>query len=300
VERLKVERVGIVLKPNHPRSLELFERVRRFLEGRRVELAWDEATAQAVGDRAGGRSREALCEWASLVLVLGGDGTMLSVARVACDAGAPLLGINLGGLGFLTSAGPDAPEEILERVFKGTVLVEERMMLRARLRRGGRVHESHDVLNDVVINKAALARILEIELRVSRSYVCTYRADGLIISTPTGSTAYNMAAGGPILHPTMKALVVNPICPHTLTLSPVVFPDSSRFELRVLTDHADAFLSLDGQIGTPLAAGDMVHVEKSGRGTKLVRTPDPDPFEVLRTKLHWGERPGSTPPPPKG
>jgi NAD+ kinase len=300
VERLKPERVGIILKPHHPRSMEVFGRVCRFLEGEGIERGYDEATAVQVDEPGTGRPRRELCEWADLVLTLGGDGTLLSVARVACDTRTPLLGINLGELGFLTAASADGAEEVLAKVLAGPVPVEDRMMLRARHRRDGRIIECHDVLNDAVLTKAALARILEIELVASGDYVCTYRADGLIISTPTGSTAYNLAADGPIVLPTVGALVVSPICPHTLTLSPVVFPDTTRFELRVLAGDAEAFLSLDGQIGAPLQPGDVVQVEKSGRVARLVRAPGRDHFQVLRSKLHWGAGPGSRPAPDEG
>jgi len=289
--RFDVRRVGLVLKASHPRSDEVFRRASKFLLDRKVEVACDAALGGPALRGHPAMPLPDLVQWADLMLCLGGDGTLLSVARASADAATPVLGINLGGLGFLTMAAPDNVEETLEQVLNGEVDLEERIMLRCRLRREGRVVESYDVLNDVVINKAALARMLEIELRISGVLVTTYRADGLILSTPTGSTAYNLAAGGPILAPTVRALVVAPICPHTLTLSPLVVPDDARFEMDLKTPAADAYLSLDGQIGLPLKTGDTVLAEKSGRVTCLVRTPAMDNFHVLRTKLHWGGSP---------
>jgi len=274
--------------------VEIFKRTRDHLLAGGVEVHYDERTAEDVGESDRAMPLTELCPWSDMIVCLGGDGSLLGVARTAADTGTPILGVNLGELGFLTMTTPDDVEASLDRALKGDVLIEERLMLRCRLRRDGRIVENHDVLNDLVINKSALARILDIELRISRSFVTTYRADGLILATPTGSTAYSLAAGGPILVPTMGALVVTPICPHTLSLSPLVVPDAARFELEVHNDGEDVFLTLDGQIGLPLEPGDIVLAEKSGRVTRLLRTPEMDTYRVLRSKLQWGEAPART------
>lgn len=290
----EIRRAGIILKRGHPRSKEIFERTRDYLLGHDIEVHYDEQTAEHVGDSSRSLPLHELCPWSDLLVCLGGDGSLLGVARAAADTGTPIVGVNLGELGFLTMTTPDDVENCLDKVLQGNVTVEERLMLRCRLRRDGRVIANHDVLNDVVINKSAMARILDIELRISGTGVTTYRADGLILSTPTGSTAYNLAAGGPILVPTMRALVVTPICPHTLSLSPLVVPDRSRFEMELKNEGEDVFLTLDGQIGLPLEYGDVVLAEKSGRVTRLIRTPEMDTYRVLRSKLHWGGAPGGS------
>jgi NAD+ kinase len=225
-----------------------------------------------------------------LIVVLGGDGTLLSVARLVDGLDVPILGVNLGGLGFLTATTLEALFPTLEAVLRGEYSAEERVVLVAGLTRGGAPLAEQLALNDVVVAKGALGRLIDLEVRVDGQPMTAYRADGLIIATPTGSTAYNLSAAGPILFPTMDAVVLTPICSHTLTNRPIVLPASVRLEVTLLTEAPDVVLSVDGQPGPPVAAGDVVHVRRAGSRIRLIRDPRKSYFEVLRTKLKWGER----------
>ena len=202
----------------------------------------------------------------------------------------PILGVNLGGLGFLTATTLEELFPALEAVLRGEYAAEERMVLVARLTRGGSPLAEQLALNDVVITKSALSRIIDLDVRADGQPMTAYRADGLIISTPTGSTAYNLSAAGPILFPTMDAVVLTPICSHTLTNRPIVLPASIRLEVTLLTEAPDVVLTVDGQAGPPVAAGDVVDVRQAGARIRLIRDPQKSFFEVLRTKLKWGER----------
>jgi NAD+ kinase len=249
----------------------------------------DRHLAQAVGwpvpeDDAGMVAR------ADLVIVLGGDGTMLHAARLMRGSRAPILGVNLGSLGFTTEV---APEELLHRldeVFAGRYRVDERMKLSCQLLRDGAAVLEEDVLNDVVLSKGALARIADHEMLIDGEYVTTYKADGVIISTPTGSTAYSLSAGGPIVHPSMECVVVSPICSHALTQRSLVVSADRTITVVLKGGAADAFITLDGQVGQPLQSGDRVVVRRSPSRLQLIRNPAMSYFQVLRQKLHWGER----------
>ncbi len=226
---------------------------------------------------------------ADLIVVLGGDGTLLSMARLVGDLGVPILGVNLGGLGFLTATTLEEMYPALEAVFAGQMVLEDRVMLVARVvRRGERLAE-YVALNDVVITKSAMSRIINLSVSVEGLFASAYRADGLIISTPTGSTAYSLSAGGPILFPTMDAVVLTPICSHTLTNRPVVLPASQRIEVTLHTDQ-DVMLTLDGQVGLALRERDTIEISQAPARTRLVRLPQKHFFSVLRAKLKWGER----------
>jgi NAD+ kinase len=224
-----------------------------------------------------------------LVVVLGGDGTLLSMARAVGDLGVPILGVNLGGLGFLTATTLDEMLPALEGVLAGRMAFEERMMLAARLVRGGQTAGEHIALNDVVITKSAMSRIIELAVSVDGRHATSYRADGLIIATPTGSTAYNLSVGGPILFPTLDAVVLTPIAPHTLSNRPIVLPATQRVEVTLRGDQ-EVMLTMDGQVGVHLRERDVVQVEKAHARIRLLRFPHKDFFSVLRTKLKWGER----------
>jgi NAD+ kinase len=224
-----------------------------------------------------------------LVVVLGGDGTLLSMARAVGDLGVPLLGVNLGDLGFLTATTLDEMLPAVEATLAGRMVIEDRMMLRARVTRAGETSGEYVALNDVVIMKAAMSRIINLAVSVQSEHATAYRADGLIVSTPTGSTAYCLSAGGPILHPAMDAMVLTPICSHTLTNRPIVVPGEHRVEITLKTDQ-DTMVTLDGQVGLPLRENDTVAVAKAASKIRLVRFPHKDFFTVLRTKLKWGER----------
>ena len=228
---------------------------------------------------------------ADLMVVLGGDGTLIAAARALGAHNVPILGVNLGSLGFLTEITIEELYPSLESWLSGDFRISERMMLQVAVIRNGVELETHKVLNDVVINKGALARIVDLETRVDDYSLTTFKADGLIISTPTGSTGYSMSAGGPIVHPAMNCLIITPICPHTLTNRPMLVADNARIAISVksLEDEA-VFLTLDGQVGLELFCGDIVQVRKAQRVATLVSSTNRDYFEILRKKLKWGER----------
>jgi NAD+ kinase len=223
-------------------------------------------------------------------VALGGDGTILGVARILGDVDVPILAVNLGGLGFLTEIPLPELFHSLDRVFSGDYKILERSMLNARLIRENREIAKQRVLNDVVINKAALARMIDLETTIDNQSVTTFKADGLIISTPTGSTAYNLAAGGPILYPRLRATVLTPICPHTLTNRPIVVPETSIIRVQLITRKEDVTLTLDGQIGFEMLPKDTVEIRKAAKSLKMIQFPENNFFDVIRKKLHWGER----------
>jgi NAD+ kinase len=234
--------------------------------------------------------RRDLARHADLIVVLGGDGTLLAVARLMGDLDVPLLGVNLGGLGFLTATTLEALYPTLETVLRGEYQAEARMLLRARLLRDGAVVAEHLALNDVVIAKGALGRLIDLEVWMDGQPMTAYRADGLIISTPTGSTAYNLSAAGPILFPTLDAVVLTPICSHALTNRPIALPGTASLAVTLLTDSPDVILSVDGQAGSAVTAKDVLQVERAPARIRLIRDPQKTYFQVLRTKLKWGER----------
>lgn len=223
-----------------------------------------------------------------LLVVLGGDGTFLAAVRALGGSEVPVLGVNLGHLGFLTEIAQEELHPTLELFLEGKTALEPRTALACTVRRACGETAQYHVLNDVVVNKGALARISDFEVQVDGHYLTTYRSDGLILATPTGSTAYSLSAGGPIVAPDLPALLLSPICPHTLTHRPILLRDSSQVEVRLLSKNGEVFLTLDGQEGFELEQGDVVRVHKSGRRVLLVRSLYRDHFQVLRTKLMWG------------
>ncbi|MFZ0770990.1 MAG: NAD(+)/NADH kinase [Candidatus Sulfotelmatobacter sp.] len=224
-----------------------------------------------------------------LVVVLGGDGTLLSAARDTAPVDVPLLGVNLGSLGFLTDVPLSSLFLMLDKIAQGCATVEQRSLMQCDLLRGEETLGSYLVFNDAVVNKTALARLNNYDLFVDKAFVSSYRADGMIVATPTGSTAYSLSAGGPVLMPTVNAFVITPVAPHSLTHRPLVVPDSAVVELLLRSDEEVAYLSLDGQPGLDLRDGDRVRCRRSEHRVSLFRT-DHDFFHVLRTKLKWGER----------
>ncbi|HZV82568.1 MAG TPA: NAD(+)/NADH kinase [Geobacteraceae bacterium] len=228
---------------------------------------------------------------ADLVVVLGGDGTLISTVRILGEKNVPILAVNLGSLGFITEITLDELYPALEKCLAGDFRVSQRLMLQADVERENRKVASHLVLNDVVINKGALARIVDLKTRVNNFDLTTFKADGLIISTPTGSTGYSLSAGGPIITPSLNCIVITPICPHTLTNRPLVIDDDSLVTVTVNSlDDEDVFLTLDGQVGLELKSGDVIHISRSRHCANLVTSERRDYFEILRTKLKWGER----------
>jgi NAD+ kinase len=254
------------------------------------EVLLDQEAAGICPEVGPGLPRSEVAATADLVIVLGGDGTLLSVARLIGSREVPILGVNLGGLGFLTEITLDELFPTLEAVLRDQYSLSRRLTLTVRVLRGGELVAGFEALNDAVINKTALSRIVDLETHVNGEYVATFRADGLILSTPTGSTAYCLAAGGPIIYPTLPALVIIPICPHTLTNRPLVVPDSAVVEIIQGSEGEDVHLTVDGQVGVDLRYRDVVAVQRSTRSIALVKSPKLNYFDLLRTKLKWGER----------
>ena len=290
-----IKRVGIVAKHGLVAAAEHIARIGPWLMERGVEAIYEDATAALAPALSGAKtlSREALPQEVDLIIVLGGDGTLLAMAaRIAtAQRDVPILGVNFGSLGFLTEIRIDELNASLDQVLKGTATFDERAMLVADAHRGGEV-DSHVVLNDVVFTKTSLSRMIQLSVFVNGVFVTRVKADGLIVASATGSTAYNLAAGGPIVHPSVDALVLTPIAPHTLTNRPVVIPGNALVEIRPHEDSGadDIFVTYDGQSGYPLRKGETVHVRKSERMLRLVRASARGYFEVLREKLKWGER----------
>ncbi|UCG39764.1 MAG: NAD(+)/NADH kinase [bacterium] len=282
--------IGIIAKATSPHADETMHRLVPWLTERGIQVRVQEDFSMLSGDQVTVVPREMVPEQTDIVIVLGGDGTLLSVARLVEKTEQPILGINLGSLGFLTELGIGEMYGSLEEVLSGNFRIEERMRLEANLVREGREIGHYQVLNDVVINKGALARIIDLEAFIDGQRVTNYKADGLIVSTPTGSTAYSLAAGGPIIEPTLDLIVIAPICPHTLTNRPLVVPGDSRVELHLASDSGKVYLTLDGQEGTQLNKDDRVHIFASPKKVKLIRTGAKSFFEVLSTKLYWGQR----------
>jgi len=284
-----MKRIGIFAKRHHQDAIKLAGDVMSWLRERDIEVLVDKPLASDLDGVKGypGRSIPALVD---LIVVLGGDGTLLSVARLAGELRTPILGVNLGNLGFLTEITRHELFDVLEQIVQGEFSVSERMRLDVSVRRGNEVVGRYRVLNDIVINKGALARIIDMEVYVNDSYLTTFKADGLIVSSPTGSTAYNMAAGGPIICPGTDCFVITPICPHMLTNRPMIVSADSVIRIEVRFKDEDVVLTADGQVGMPLNGGDVVEVRRSSSRTRLILGPDKEYFEVLRTKLRWGER----------
>lgn len=283
-----MNRLGVIAKVHSPKAKGVLEPLLLWLQERQLEAFLDEDTARLVSDGYPSHKKSDIPSLVEAILVLGGDGTMLSVARVVADRAVPILGVNLGGLGFLTETTLEQLYPALEGLLSGNYEVSERMMLTTHIHRQGERIAEYSVLNDVVINKGALARIIEMATYIDGEFVNTYRADGLIISTPVGSTAYNLSAGGPILFPTMHAVVVSPICPHTLTNRPLVIPDKCKIEVVLMSENEDVLLTLDGQVGFALRYKDVVEIRKAKFDIKLIQFPPWNFYHTLRAKLKWG------------
>jgi NAD+ kinase len=286
-----IRTVGIIVRPRREDIARVVPPLIEWLRAHGVEVICDFETGECIGALAGEtRKREDLPGLCDLLIVMGGDGTLLSAARLAANHKVPILPVNLGGLGFLTTVSQDEIYPILEEIFANKHRVSERVMLEAEVVRGGAVIQRQIALNDAVINKAPLARIMDLELRVNGEYVTTYKGDGLILSTPTGSTAYSLAAGGPIVYPIVEAFVVTPICPHTLTNRPLVIPDSASMEIGFEASDEGVYLTLDGQVGIELMKGDHILVRKAPEKLRVLRPSKKTYYAILRSKLKWGER----------
>lgn len=283
-----MKKIGIITKLRKPEAVEVVKKLNPWLKDRGRETFVDIETASPLGEK--GFQRSEIPSLVDMIMVLGGDGTLLSVARLVGNQGIPILGVNLGGLGFITEVPVAELYTTLERIFNNDYFIEERLMLTAHVHRQGERIADYNVLNEVVINKGALARIIELETYINKTYVTTFRADGVILSTPTGSTAYSLSAGGPIIYPTLHSFVLTPICPHTLTNRPIVLPDDFLVEIVLKSESGDVFLTLDGQVGFSLMYDDVVEVKRSEGKIKLILVSKRDYFKILRTKLKWGER----------
>jgi len=284
-----LKKVGIYAKKNHPEVEQVAAEICARFRQENIEVLLEDTLAEQIG-QVNGTSGEEIPNLVDLVIVLGGDGTLISVARQIGDRNVPIVGVNLGQLGFLTEITRDELPEMLERIIADDYQVSDRMMLDASIRRGDKVVGQFTVLNDVVINKGALARIIDMDACVDGRHLTSYKADGLIISTPTGSTGYNLAAGGPIIYPDINSLLITPICPHMLTNRPIMVWSRSVIEIKVKFEDDVVFFTGDGQVGRKLLPGDIVEVSRSESRTRLVTSPSKDYFEILRTKLSWGER----------
>jgi len=285
-----VQSIGISAKHSSPEALAFAAQVGNDLRRRGLRICYDEKTAGALGDLHPCFSKAAIGQHVDLLVTFGGDGTLLAIARHAPE-NVPVLGVNMGTLGFLTEIRVEEFPGVLDRVLNGDFRLEPRVTFDVSVNGPGRDDRTFRVLNDAAINKSALARIIEIKLNVSGLFVTTFRADGLVVGTPTGSTAYNLSAGGPIIYPTMEAVVITPICPHMLTNRPIVLPDTLDVEISIESRSVsqEIYLTLDGQEGFPISDDDHVCVRKSQHHVMMVQSPDKNYFDVLRTKLKWGE-----------
>ena len=281
--------IGIISRPRRSNLEVVAPPLLHWFAARGIRTVYDTETAGALHDSSHGLSRAEVAEQSQLLLVLGGDGTLLAAARVAAPLGIPILPINMGSLGFLTSFTIEEMYPALEQVLAGRFSCSERVMLDVELHRDAEVIERQSVVNEAVINKGALARMIDLQLTIDGDFVCRYRADGLTVATPTGSTAYSLSAGGPIVHPSVESWIITPICPHTLSDRPVVVRDSSLIEVHLSGDTESVFLTLDGQTGIPMQAADVVRMRRAAERLRLIQPAQKSYFEILRSKLKWGE-----------
>jgi len=284
-----IKTVGVISKPGVPEAAELVPKLFAWLRERGIDIRYDDETA-AYAHTTGAIWRTEIPDGAGLVIVLGGDGTLLSAARAIGGREVPLFPVNLGGLGFLTAITIDTLFPDLERALRGEHRIGKRKLLHCDLIRAGKVIGEYEALNDVVITKSAIARMIDLDVHVDQMYVCRYKADGLIVATPTGSTAYSLSAGGPIVFPSVASICLTPICPHMLTNRPVIVPNTSTIRIISRVEGDSGFLTIDGQVGEPVQKDDEIVCRSSRHTLMLVRPPHMHFFDVLRQKLKWGER----------
>ncbi len=280
------EKIGIFLKKEHDTAKNVGIKLSKWLLANNKEIYVESAIADSLNIHP--HNREEIAKNCDIAIVLGGDGTFLSIARLIRVYKIPLIGINLGSLGFLTEVTLEEMFNTLTDIFNGNYIIDERMMLTASLLRNNKKLNEYTVLNDVVINKGALARMINLKTFINNEYLTTYKADGLIVATPTGSTAYSLSAGGPILYPNINSFIITPICPHTLTHRPIVVSEDVNIKVEINSLDSDVIITLDGQIGFPLRNRDTVIIKKSCEKTLIVKSSKKDYFEVLRNKLKWG------------
>ena len=284
----EIKTAGVIAKPNSKAAEEIVPKLLEWLKGHSIEARIDEQTAAYASTK--GLPRNDVPEGSDLVIVLGGDGTLLSAARAIGRRAIPLFPVNVGGLGFLTAITVDELYPELERALRGEHRIAKRKLMATEVEREGQVIARYYALNDTVMTKTDLARMIDLDAHVDDQFVCAYKADGLIISTPTGSTAYSLSAGGPIIYPSVPALCITPICPHMLTNRPVILPETSVIRVTSRGPDESVYLTIDGQVGTPIREHDVVVCRSSDHSLLLIRPPRMMFFDVLRQKLKWGER----------
>jgi NAD+ kinase len=287
---MQIKRIGIISKPKKTEIREIVPPLLEWLRERNVEAYIDKETAATLESAEKSLTRNEMPARVDLLVVLGGDGTLLAAARALNRKPVPILAVNLGGLGFLTVIPRDELYPTLELVLAGMYQTERRVQIEGELIRADEVISSFLALNDVVLNKGAIARILDFDVLVDGKFISTYKSDGLIVSTPTGSTAYSLAAGGPIVVPSVEAFLITPICAHTLSNRPLVLPDTATIDVVVKSQREAAYLTVDGQVGIAAHSEDIVRMRKASSFVDLIRPPKKDYFEILRQKLKWGER----------
>jgi len=282
-------RIGIIGKSHSKEAHDIATELTAWLQERGVEVFIDEELDEKIGH---GHyvQRNMMSQVADVVVVLGGDGTFLAAARLVSEADIPLLGVKLGRLGFLTEIDRHELYPMMEHVLRGDYTTEERNMLSVNIHRTGDTLGGFVVLNDAVVNKGAVARIIDLQLLIDGKYITTFKADGIIVATPTGSTAYSLSAGGPIVYPTLPVTIITPICPHILTNRPLVVSSEANIKLEITAaDSTDIFLTLDGRGGIPLRRGDVVEVVRAQHKVRIIKSPFSDFFRTLKAKLRWGE-----------
>jgi NAD+ kinase len=288
-----IKRIGIVANIQKEKSPEYTTQLRQWALKLGIDVLLEEGIAAKLGDDTG-LDRKSLASQVDLLVVLGGDGTILRTVRFVSEYDIPIVGINLGEFGYLTEVNLNEMYSALELIFKGEYQTEKRMMLDITMKLGEETIRQQSILNDVVITRGNLSRILNLETMINEKYLTTFRADGIIISTPTGSTAYSLSAGGPIVFPEQDSFIINPICPFTLTNRPIIIPDDVEIKVVLWTRGQGATLTLDGQLSYTMKAGDSMVIKKSLYVTNLVSSPFRDYMEILRTKLGWGGSPTGT------
>jgi NAD+ kinase len=287
---MKIKKIGIVANIEKEKIADHVRSLKKWLEEKGVEVFLEEEISRKVAQGGGLKGNE-LARKSQMVVVLGGDGTMLRAARLVAGHKVPILGINMGSFGYLTEVNLNEIHSTLELIIQGKFETEKRMMLDVSVRHGKAITNVGSVLNDVVINRGSLSRMNELELEVNGKYLTTYKGDGLIVSTPTGSTAYSLSAGGPIVFPGKDLIIINPICPHTLTNRPIIFSENSNLKITLWSKDKGAILNLDGQQSYKIVSGDVVIVKRSRHTTMLVLSPYRSYGEILRSKLGWGDLP---------
>ena len=282
-----MKKIGIIAKDT-ARAHDAVRKLSKWLSSKGRKVFLEDRTADSLGLT--GHAPRKLPSLVDMIIVLGGDGTLLSAARLVADSrkNVPIFGVNLGGLGFMAEVSLEELYGNLEKALAGKLRADERMMLTARVIRKGKTIEEHTVLNDAVVSKGTFARMVSLEVSVGDDHLTAIRADGLILATPTGSTAYSLSAGGPIIHPALHCFVVTPICPHTLSNRPIVIPDRSVVRVKLLSRSEGASLSFDGQVVTELRQNDIVEVKRAKYRVRLIKHPTKNYYEILRTKLKWG------------